>query len=164
MKKDLIRLIPMIRRFAFSLTGNQHDADDLLQNTVERLLDKGVPDDVMLEKWMFKVCRNIWIDEYRARKVRQNAVFSEVLTEYQIVDGEAEQTSQISLNELNQAMDILPDEQRSIISLVALQGFSYKDVAETLAIPVGTVMSRLARARVSLHKLIRHDQSKGELA
>lgn len=154
----------MIRRFAFSLTGNQHDADDLLQNTVERLLDKGVPDDVMLEKWMFKVCRNIWIDEYRARKVRQNAVFSEVLTEYQIVDGEAEQTSQISLNELNQAMDILPDEQRSIISLVALQGFSYKDVAETLAIPVGTVMSRLARARVSLHKLIRHDQSKGELA
>lgn len=153
----------MIRRFAFSLTGNQHDADDLLQNTVERLLDKGVPDDIVLEKWMFKVCRNIWIDEYRSRKVRQNAVFSTELTEHQIVDGEAEQSSQVSLNELNQAMEILPDEQRSIISLVALQGFSYKDVAETLAIPVGTVMSRLARARVSLHKLIRQDQNKGEL-
>ncbi len=159
MKKELVRLIPMIRRFAYSLTGNQADADDLLQNTVERVLSKGVPEDILLEKWMFKVCRNLWIDEYRSRKVRQNAAHAPELTEHQIVEGEKAQTNQVSLEELNQAMDILPDDQRSILSLVALQGLSYKEVAEILSVPIGTVMSRLARARASLHKFIYFDSA-----
>ncbi|MCU4677078.1 sigma-70 family RNA polymerase sigma factor [Catenovulum sp. 2E275] len=154
MKQELVRLIPMIRRFAYSLTGNQADADDLLQNTVERILAKGIPENIMLEKWMFRVCRNLWIDEYRSRKVRQNAALSPELAEHQIVECVENKEIEVNLQELNQAMNILPDEQRSIIALVALQGMSYKEVAETLAIPIGTVMSRLARARASLHKFI----------
>ncbi|GAA6204658.1 hypothetical protein NBRC116600_14550 [Thalassotalea sp. SU-HH00458] len=86
MKNEIIALIPMIRRFAYSLTGNHHDADDLLQNTIERILTKGVPEDVELTKWMFRVCRNLWIDEYRSRQVRQAATQSPELHE-QAVQG-----------------------------------------------------------------------------
>ncbi|WP_076419869.1 RNA polymerase sigma factor [Colwellia sp. UCD-KL20] len=154
MKNQIIALVPMIRRFAYSLTGNQHDADDLLQNTIERLLTKGVPENVELNKWMFRVCRNLWIDEYRSRKVRQTAAESPELIDGQIVNDEKQQTDKISLQEVNNAMDILPDEQRSILSLVAIQGMSYKEVAETLEIPIGTVMSRLSRARISLSQCL----------
>lgn len=74
MKEELIHLAPMLRRFAYSLTGSAPDADDLLQNTLERLLSRDIPADVELAKWAFRVCRNIWIDEYRARKIRQRKV------------------------------------------------------------------------------------------
>ncbi|WP_441002900.1 RNA polymerase sigma factor [Pseudocolwellia agarivorans] len=154
MKNQIIALVPMIRRFAYSLTGNQHDADDLLQNTIERILTKGVPENVELNKWMFRVCRNLWIDEYRSRKVRQTAAESPELTENQIVNEEKQQNDKISLKQVNNAMDVLPHEQRSILSLVAIQGMSYKEVSETLEIPIGTVMSRLSRARISLSQCL----------
>jgi len=153
MKKELTALMPMLRRFAYSLTGSRHDADDLLQNTIERLLSKGVPEDVELAKWAFRVCRNIWIDEYRARKIRNNAAQLPELEE-PTVDGENVIYNEITLGEVNTAMDKLPDDQRSIIALVAVQGMSYKEVADTLSIPVGTVMSRLARARVALSQFL----------
>ena len=153
MKKELTVLMPMLRRFAYSLTGSPHDADDLLQNTIERLLSKGVPEDVELAKWAFRVCRNIWIDEYRARKVRNNAAQLPELEE-PTVDGENVIYNEITLGEVNTAMDKLPDDQRSIIALVAVQGMSYKEVSETLSIPMGTVMSRLARARIALSQFL----------
>ena len=144
----------MIRRFAYSLTGNHHDADDLLQNTIERLLTKGVPDNVELNKWMFRVCRNLWIDEYRSRKVRKTASELPELTENQIINEEQQQVDKMSLQKVNSAMDVLPQDQRSILSLVAIQGMSYKEVSETLEIPIGTVMSRLSRARISLSQCL----------
>lgn len=153
MKQELTALMPMIRRFAYSLTGSPHDADDLLQNTIERVLSRGVPDDVELAKWVFRVCRNIWIDEYRARKIRNNAAQDPELEE-QTVDGEHIVYQQITLGEVSSAMDKLPEDQRSILALIAVQGMSYKEVAETLSIPIGTVMSRLARARVALHNYL----------
>lgn len=154
MKQELTALMPMIRRFAYSLTGSLHDADDLLQNTIERVLSRDVPEDVDLTKWVFRVCRNIWIDEYRARKVRQIAAESPELTEEQYVDGDKIIYNQITLNEVNTAMDKLPEDQRSILALIAVQGMSYKEVSETLSIPIGTVMSRLARARIALSQYL----------
>lgn len=154
MKKELTALMPMIRRFAYSLTGSPHDADDLLQNTIERVLSRGVPEDVDLTKWVFRVCRNIWIDEYRARKVRQIAAESPELTEEQFVDGNKIIYNQITLDQVNIAMDKLPEDQRSILALIAVQGMSYKEVSETLSIPMGTVMSRLARARIALSQYL----------
>jgi RNA polymerase sigma-70 factor (ECF subfamily) len=150
MKEQLIHLTPMLRRFAYSLTGSAPDADDLLQNTLERLLSRDIPADVELAKWAFRVCRNIWIDEYRARKIRQRNAYSLEETEEPSVDGEQAIYDQITLGEVDAAMDKLPDDQRSVMALVALQGMSYKEVAETLGIPAGTVMSRLARARIAL--------------
>lgn len=150
MKEELTKLMPAIRRFAYSLTGSPHDADDLLQNTILRVLDRGVPEDVTLIKWCFRVCRNLWIDEYRARKIRLVSVSDPDLQDTQVVDGTRAIFDNISLEEVNRALDRLPDQQRAIISLAALEGMSYKEIATTLEIPLGTVMSRLARARISL--------------
>lgn len=150
MNDELTELVPVIRRFAYSLTGHKHDADDLLQGTIERLLSKAVPEDVPLLKWAFRVCRNLWFDEYRARRVRQKAAQSAELSEDNSFDGERAVYHQIQLREVNEALDNLPEEQRVILSLVAVQGLSYKDIAEELNIPMGTVMSRIARARVAL--------------
>lgn len=146
-------LLPALRRFAYSLTGNRADADDLLQSTVERLLSRDLPEDVELAKWAFRVCRNMWIDEYRARKIRQNAAQLPELEE-PTEDGANRIYNEITLKQVNTAMDKLPDDQRSILALVAVQGMSYKEVAETLSIPMGTVMSRLARARVALSQFL----------
>ncbi|MES2822564.1 MAG: RNA polymerase sigma factor [Pseudomonadota bacterium] len=155
MKEELLILMPAIRRFAYSLTGSSQDADDLLQNTVERVLSRGVPDDVELVKWAFRVCRNLWIDEYRARKVRRNDADVAALLDEQTIDGEKIICDQITLQQVNNAMAKLPDDQRSILALVAVQGMSYKEVAETLSIPIGTVMSRLARARIALSQYLK---------
>ncbi|UTA48747.1 RNA polymerase sigma factor [Simiduia sp. 21SJ11W-1] len=150
MHQELTELLPALRRFAYSLTGQMADADDLLQNTVEKLLSKPVPADVPLAKWAFRVCRNQWIDEYRAQKVRHTAAATGELSEGQVIDGAHAVEQEITLERVNRAMDTLPDDQRSILSLVCLQGLAYKDVAEILSIPMGTVMSRLARARAAL--------------
>lgn len=143
-------IIPMLRRFAYSLTGSKDDADDLVQATFEKILNKGIPENVEAVKWAFKVCRNVWIDEYRAQKVRQKATQAPELQE-QIVDPQsAPHESHERMAKVNAAMGNLPDDQRSILSLVALKGMSYKEVAAISGIPVGTVMSRLSRARTSL--------------
>lgn len=157
MKEELTQLTPALRRFAYSLTGNGHDADDLLQNTIVRVLSRGVPDDVDLLKWSFRVCRNLWIDEYRARQVRHRAANDPELTSGQVVDGTQAIHDRITLGEVNRAMEALPDQQRAILSLVALEGMSYREVADTLAIPIGTVMSRLARARAALSRHLKLD-------
>ena len=141
MKSELTEVLPQLRRFAYSLTGSMDDADDLLQSTVERALNRTVPEGVELTKWLFRVCRNLWIDGYRSRKVRQEATFDPQLQEREIVDGERAMSSEVELDQVSRAMDQLP---------VAVQGLSYKEAAATLEIPPGTVMSRLARARTAL--------------
>ncbi|MFT6779611.1 MAG: RNA polymerase sigma factor (sigma-70 family) [Glaciecola sp.] len=155
MNESFENIIPMLRRFAYSLTGSSADADDLVQATFEKILTKGLPDDVEILKWAFKVCRNVWIDEYRSRKVRQNATQAPELQEQAAVEQQTQHESQALLTQVNSAMHTLPNDQRSILSLVALQGMAYKDVAAILEIPIGTVMSRLSRARNSLLNLVR---------
>ena len=154
MKEELRTLVPGLRRFAYSLTGTMPEADDLLQGTLERVLRQSPPAGVAIEPWAFRICRNLWIDECRSRQVRDRAAQQPELTDGQVVDGEQATTSQIQLHQVDAAMARLPDEQREIISLVAIQGMSYQDVADTLEIPKGTVMSRLARARAALSKTL----------
>lgn len=155
MQKTIENILPMLRRFAYSLTGNAADADDLVQTTLERILTKGVPEDVEVIKWAFKVCRNVWIDEYRARKVRQNATLKPELQEPQSFDEQQKYDDKEMLSHVNHAMNTLPDDQRAILSLVAVQGMSYKEVASSMEIPVGTVMSRLSRARTALLNMMK---------
>ncbi len=158
MKAELTLLLPALRRFAYSLTGNMADADDLLQNTVLRLLNAPAPAEVPLAQWAFKICRNCWIDEYRAQKVRSQAIHQPELQEEQSSDGEAAILDEIELTEVNSAMATLPPEQREVLSLVAVQGMSYADAAAVLAIPAGTIMSRLARARSAMVNALKHGQ------
>ncbi|MGB1477825.1 MAG: RNA polymerase sigma factor [Marinobacter salsuginis] len=154
MQQELTDLLPALRRFAYSLTGSMADADDLLQNTVERILTRDMPSDVDLMKWAFRICRNVWIDECRARKVRRDATENPELSDGQVTDGEHQTTKEIEWSRVDAAMSRLPEDQRQIISLVAIQGMPYKMVAEILEVPKGTVMSRLARARAALSEAL----------
>lgn len=149
MKTELKTLLPQLRRFAFSLTGSAQDADDLVQNTIERLLNHPPEPHVTLLHWCFRVCRNVWIDEYRSRKVRQASSDEPELQEAS-TDGEASMLAHIQLTQLQKAMNQLPTEQIEVLSLVAVQGCSYAEAAQILALPAGTIMSRLARARSAL--------------
>lgn len=135
-----------MRRFACSLTRNRDDADDLLQSTLARVLERGVPDDADLLRWMFRVCRNLWIDELRSRTVR--GVVGDAAEP--AVDGEAVLLGEVAVREVTDAMAALPEEQRALLSLVAVEGLTYREASEVLEIPIGTVMSRLARARAAL--------------
>ncbi|HBN14859.1 RNA polymerase sigma factor [Pseudohongiella sp. SYSU M77423] len=150
MKAELLELLPALRRFAWSLTQSVHDADDLLQATVERLLKKGVPDGVELARWAFTVCRNLWIDEYRSRKIRRNVDVEPEVYEAGQVDGESDVHSQMELERVMAAIKHLPEDQQTVLTMVAIQGLPYQQVADELEIPIGTVMSRLSRARARL--------------
>ena len=101
----------------------------------------------------YRICRNLWIDEYRANKVRQAAVHNPELQQAE-VDATAQITSDITLKQVESAMATLPDDQREVLSLVAVQGMSYQDTANVLSVPSGTVMSRLARARSKLAQIL----------
>jgi RNA polymerase sigma factor (sigma-70 family) len=149
---ELLELLPGLRRYAYSLCGSAADADDLCQSAIERILAKGVPEDIVLAKWAFRICRNLWIDQYRATRTRQQAVDNPLLQEINISDDSRRTENEIQLEQVHSAMQALSEEHRSVLSLVTLQSMSYKDAAEVLEVPVGTVMSRIARARANLIK------------
>src|ERR1051325_11620527 len=109
-KEHLLALLPALRRFAWSLTYSVHDADDLLQNTVQRLLVKGMPDDADLNKWAFTVCRNLWIDECRSRKVRGAVTWDEQQHDVVALDGEKDMQLKIEVAQINAILQQLPEE------------------------------------------------------
>jgi RNA polymerase sigma-70 factor, ECF subfamily len=146
---ELIQLLPRLRRFARALAGNPHDADDLVQIAIERALAKSVQlrEGAPLSSWMFGILRNAWIDESRGR-VRRNRLFvSEELGE-RVADPTGGQQAESLV--VQAAVASLPEEQREVIGLVLVEGLSYREAAEILSVPVGTVTSRLARAREAL--------------
>lgn len=148
--REVVALVPQLRRFAYALTRHADDADDLVQTTMERVLSRPMPDDVELVKWMFRVSRNIWIDDLRSRKVRRDAV-ADIAAEAGL-DASTEErvAAREALRRTKEGIDALPDEQREVLAMVAIAGMAYREAAEALAIPIGTVMSRLARARAAL--------------
>lgn len=152
-RTELLGVLPDIRRFAFSLTGKRADADDLLQATVVRVLEKGAPEDADMRRWSYRVAKNIWIDEIRSRRVRSSAVSEGKLEMDDRLDGERVVLGSISLSEVNRAMERLPDDQRAALSLVAVEGLTYAAAAEALDVPIGTVMSRISRARAALAEI-----------
>lgn len=150
LKKEIVAALPGLRRFAYALAGSRADADDLLQATVVRLLERGAPDGADLEKWAFRVCKNIWIDDRRARSVRIQAAASGKLDGEAAHDGERAAIGKLALGEAERALAALPSEQRAALALVAVEGLSYAEAAAALEVPVGTIMSRIARARAAL--------------
>lgn len=149
-KKEVLAVMPDLRRFAISVAGNVADGDDLLQSTVERVLSKGVPFDADMKKWVFRVCKNLWIDQYRAAQTRNRAV-ADIRMEYnESLDGEQTAHSKMILKNALNLISSLPEDQRMVMTLIAIDGYSYKDAADILDTPIGTIMSRLSRARKSL--------------
>jgi len=148
LKSLILEHLKDLRRFAYSLTNNISDADDLTQTVVEKLLTKPIPENVAALPWMFRVCKNAWIDEIRSRKVRHT---DESVDLNEIAVATSDDSSQeIQQTKLKAAIMELPDTHRDVITLIVISGRSYAETAEVLEIPIGTVMSRVARAREKL--------------
>ncbi|WP_313706730.1 RNA polymerase sigma factor [Massilia sp.] len=150
---DLAALLPRLRRFARSITFHREDADDLVQVAMERALGRSeqFTEGTRLDSWMFRIVKNAWIDEVRSR-VRRDQVFAPEEEGEQVGDDSAEAHHQRLA--VQKAMSLLSEEHRLVVGLVLVDGMSYKDAAEALEIPIGTLTSRLARAREALQKLL----------
>ena len=149
---ELVALLPRLRRFATSLTGSTTEADDIVQAACERALracDQFTPG-TRLDSWLFRIIRNLWIDDIRKRKTEGVTATIEDAIDIAGEDGRRATETALALNEVTEAMSRLPEDQRVVLLLVCAEDRSYQDAADTLGVPIGTVMSRLARARRSL--------------
>ena len=149
-------LLPRMRRFARVITRNVADADDLVQAAVEKALARSAQwrPGSRIDSWMFGIMRNAWIDEIRARR-RRDRVFAPEEAGFAVGDASAA-ARDIALS-VQAAMAQLPEEQRLAIGLVLVEGLSYRDAAEALGVPIGTLTSRLARGREALQALLEDD-------
>ena len=149
-------VLPRLRRFAFSLSRDAADADDLAQRTVERALvsrEQWQPG-TRLDAWLYRIARNLWIDEARARVRRAKVVRPLGEDEDPGFDPRPAQDAAIDLGRVMAAMGRLPDEQREVVALILVEGFGYREAAELLGLPIGTVSSRLVRGRGALLALL----------
>jgi RNA polymerase sigma-70 factor (ECF subfamily) len=142
-------LLPRLRRFARVITRNVADADDLVQASVEKALARAEQwrPGSRVDSWMFGIMKNAWVDEIRARR-RRDRVHAPEEAGSRVGDASAA-ARDIALS-VQAAMERLPEEQRLAVALVLIEGLSYRDAAETLGIPIGTLTSRLARGRATL--------------
>jgi RNA polymerase sigma-70 factor, ECF subfamily len=147
-------MLPRLWAFALRLSGDQHDAEDLVQRACLRGLERAhqlQPDTAPLS-WMYAIVHSTWINELRARSVRKRASFEwdddflENLPDP--VDKSPE--TQVMHGQIVDAIERLPEAQRVVMLLVAVEGFTYQQAADVLEVPAGTVMSRLSRARQSI--------------
>jgi len=150
---QLVAVLPRLRRFARGLTGSMTEADDLVQAACERALSRAhqFQEGTRFDSWMFRIVQTIWIDQLRAREVRKEDgdVAEERLGSDAPVRGVE---ARLALSEIRNAVDHLPPDQRATLMLVTVEGLSYKEAAAVVGVPVGTIMSRLARARIALQQ------------
>ena len=149
----LVATLPRLRRFARGLTGSASEADDLVQAACERALARQhqFQEGTRFDSWMFRIVQTIWIDQLRARDVRKED--AEIAEERLGTDEPVRRVeARIALGEVRRAVDRLPAEQRATLMLVTVEGLSYKEAAEVAGVPIGTIMSRLARARMALQQ------------
>jgi len=148
----ILELLPKLRRFARSLTRNVHDADDLLQSALERALahlDQWQAD-TRLDSWLYTIVRHAWIDELRSRARREHT-FEDPGQAEAVPDRRGDASGTLAVD---QAMACLPAEQRVAVALVLIEGLPYKEAAQIIGIPMGTLTSRLARGRQALQQLL----------
>lgn len=147
----LVDQIPGLRRYARALTGDAWAADDLVQDTLERACNKWslwtAGSD--LRAWLFTLMHNVFANQVRRAAPRSLVDVEDVVQDLRSIEGAHDQ--QI---DLQRCVLLLPEEQRAVLLLIALEDLSYAQVAKILGIPIGTVMSRLSRARSRLHDLM----------
>lgn len=150
-RREMIALLPRLRRFAAALTGNLGDADDLVQDTVERALrnlERWQPG-TRLDSWMYRIAQNLWIDTVRAKR-RRPVLDGDPPDAAVSIDGVRVAEAKLTFADTCRALAELPEEQRVVVALVLIEGLPYREVADLLGVPIGTVTSRLARAREAL--------------
>jgi len=153
---ELTGLLPRLRRFAHGLSRNSADADDLTQMTIERALRSKAQwqPGSRLDRWLYKIMRNLWIDTVRSRGRKDKLEAPPDEAEMLGHDPRAGIEASIDLQRVMIAMDQLPGEQREVIALILIEGFGYREAAELLDLPIGTVSSRLVRGRTALLALV----------
>lgn len=157
---ELAALLPRLRRFGRLLTGHSQDADDLVQHALERawLHRERWEPGTRLDSWVFRIMHNAWIDEVRARQRR-----AQVLTPSEELEQLADAAiadSPVNAIAVRQALARLGAEHRAAVVLVLIDGLSYKEAAHVLDIPMGTLTSRLARAREHLQALLSSEEKR----
>lgn len=147
--REIVKLLPRLRRFARALTGNMADADDLVQSACEKAFQRmdQLREDVLLDRWMFAIVQNAWRDDRRSARVKSPHDDVSEMIDLVGEDGRETTDRRSEMTELRRAVDMLPLEQREVVSAVILEGLAYREAAELLNVPIGTVMSRLSRAR-----------------
>jgi RNA polymerase sigma-70 factor (ECF subfamily) len=153
---ELVALLPRLRRFARALTRSAGAADDLVQDACERALANAhaFTPGSRLDSWLFKILQNRWLDQCRSAAARAPLVPIDEAFDLEGADGRRDGEARLTLRALAGALDELPPEQRLVLVAVCVDGLSYKEAAELLEVPIGTVMSRLARARLRLQEKI----------
>lgn len=154
MHQRLCDLLPRLRRFARSLAGHPSDADDVVQIALERALQRASQwreEAGGLDAWVFAIVRNAWLDEVRARQRRGRMLAPE---EEGLEVGVATVDGYLQGLSVEAAMARLPTDQREAVALVLVEGFSYREAAALLEVPMGTLTSRLARGRQALQSML----------
>lgn len=160
-RQQIVTVLPKLRRFAISLTGSFQEADDLVHAAIERALsrlDQWEPG-TRIDSWMYSIIRTTWLNQRRA--VKRHGWVSSADEDFGLHDhgaGARAIEATVSLNEVRQAIGRLPEQSRTVLFLVCVEGLKYKEAAEVLDVPVGTVMSRLARARLMLVEELEDDR------
>lgn len=151
----LVHEMPNLRKFALKLTKNAADADDLLQATVLRALEKKhlFQPGTSLFKWMSKIMYNLFVSDYRRKVKFETQYDSDNYIARESV--EASQDTKMELQQVESAMQRLSSDHREILVMICIQGMQYAEVSKSLDIPIGTVRSRLSRARESLQAALK---------
>lgn len=154
--EQLVALLPRLRRFAISLARNRETADDLVQIACERALANAASwqPGSRFDAWMFTILRNAWYD--RLRRNMTEGIKEDIEGHLEIAGGDAanETEARLTLKATWKAIGELPDDQREVLMLTCVEEFSYKEAADLLGVPIGTIMSRLARARTKIAKQV----------
>ena len=151
-QRDLIELLPRLRRMARVIARHPVDADDLVQTAVERALVHQAQwkPDTRLDSWMFRIMKNAWIDDTRRKARARQVVVADGAAEQVADAGIVDMETRLAASAAERALEALPEEQRLAVALVLIEGLSYKEAAEALDIPMGTLTSRLVRGRMAL--------------
>ncbi|MEX3943552.1 sigma-70 family RNA polymerase sigma factor [Paraburkholderia sp. BR10937] len=151
---DVVGLLPQLRRFARALTGDRAWADDLVQDTAERALTRvrAFRPDSNLKAWLLTILRHLYIDQLR--RGRHEIVVDEESAPWNTLEMPRGDVDSLTLRDVERALYRLPLEQREVLLLVCVEELSYQDVSSALNVPMGTVMSRLSRAREHMRTLL----------
>lgn len=154
--QKLIELLPNLRRFAISLCKSSDIANDLVQITCEKaLLNRDRFElGTRMDAWLFRILKNSWIDRIRRTKTQGTVIDIDDAHDLVGHDGAKETEQRLALNEASRAIAKLPEEHREVLVLVCVDELSYREAAQVLGLPIGTVMSRLARARKKLSSIL----------
>ncbi|KTB67627.1 MULTISPECIES: RNA polymerase sigma factor [Pseudomonas] len=161
------QLLPRLWRYGWVLSRQKHLAEDLVQATCVRALERAgqFVAGTRLDRWLLAIMHSIWLNELRSQRVRQGQGFVDAEQALSF-DGESQAQQQILTAQVIKRVNGLPEAQRETVFLAYVEGLSYKEIAEILQIPMGTVMSRLAAARVKLAEVAsptaRQDTANGE--